>query len=124
MTKEERKAYDKQRYQDNTEARQQHYQDNKEVILAKQRATRDARSLEIFEYKGGACNHCSIRELDYLGMYDYHHIDPATKLYQVSNILHGPMDRVYAEVDKCLLLCANCHRKEHITLNKARLNED
>ena len=139
QTKEEKAAYKKQYDEDNKEAinaRQKQYdedhkearkqwrEDNKEAIAAKQKALRDARNLEIFEYKGGACKHCSSRELDYLGMYEYHHVDPTTKLHSVSVILTGPLDRLYAEVDKCLLLCPNCHRKEHINLFKAKLNED
>ena len=139
MTKEEKAAYNKQYYQDTKEARQQHYQDNKEestaykkqwrqdnkeAIAVYKKTRRDARNLELFEYKGGACEHCSSRELDYLGMYDYHHKDPTTKLHGIAEIIQGPMDIVYAEVDKCLLLCANCHRKEHINLRKAQLNED
>ena len=124
QTKEEKKAYMKQWRQDNKEAVQQYCRDNKEAMAAKAKAKLDARNLEIFEYKGGACEHCSSRELGYLGMYEYHHIDPTTKLHSIGNIIHGPMDRLYAEVDKCLLLCANCHRKEHINLKKAKLNED
>ena len=139
QTKEEKAAWQKQYYQDNKEAilaekkqydedhkeeraarDKQYYEDNRKAIKAK----RDARSLELFEYKGGACEHCSSRELDYLAMYEYHHVDPTTKLYTVGLIMKGPMDRLYAEVDKCLLLCANCHRKEHVNLNKALLNED
>ena len=128
QTKEEKAAYMKQWHQDNKEAvaakKKQYREDNKEDITAKQGARRAARQLEIFEYKGGACGHCSSREVGYLGMYDYHHIDPTTKLHAIATMIDGPMDRLYAEVDKCLLLCANCHRKEHINLRKAKLNED
>ena len=125
--KEVVKAYQKQYRQDNKGAivayKKKHQQDNKEELATKAKSLRDARSLEVFEYKGGACEHCSVRELDYLAMYDYHHIDPTTKLYTVSSIMNGPMDRIMAEVDKCLLLCANCHRKEHVRLNKEAQDE-
>jgi hypothetical protein len=118
-------AQQKQYYKDNREAmtaqQKQWREDNKEAIAVRRKAKLDARNLEIFEYKGGACAHCSSRELDYLGMYEYHHVDPTTKMYSVGTIITGPMDRVYTEVDKCLLLCPNCHRKEHINLNKAKL---
>jgi hypothetical protein len=153
QTKEERVAYLKQYRKDNKEKRaaylKQYRKDNKEDIAAYNKQYREdnkedltaylkkyrednkkdiavmrhARHLEIFEYKGGACAHCSVRELDYLSMYDYHHIDPATKLYGVSRIIQGSMDRLLTEVDKCLLLCANCHRKEHARLFKENLNE-
>tara|TARA_R110000803_G_C11765627_1_gene294530 strand:+ start:31 stop:546 length:516 start_codon:yes stop_codon:yes gene_type:complete len=121
--KEKRAVYDKQYREDNKEKRRaaakQYHANNKEEIANK----RYACNLEIFEYKGGECAHCKLREPDHLEIYDYHHIDPSTKSYTVSKIIHGPMDRLIAEVDKCLLLCSNCHRKEHARLNKEQLNE-
>jgi hypothetical protein len=107
-TKGDRLAYYKQRYQANKKNRE---------------ARRYVRQLEIFEYKGGACAHCFVRELDYMAMYDYHHTDPATKLHAVATVMYGPLDRVLTEVDKCLLLCSNCHRKEHVRLYKEKINE-
>tara|TARA_R110000796_G_C14211194_1_gene393290 strand:- start:32 stop:490 length:459 start_codon:yes stop_codon:yes gene_type:complete len=149
QTKEEKAAYKKQYYEDNKEkalAYQKRYnEDNKEYIeqyrkdnKEKIRATskqwhannkegiatkRHTRNLEIFKYKGGECAHCKLREPDLLEVYDYHHIDPSAKSYTVSKIMYGPLDRLIAEVDKCLLLCSNCHRKEHARLNKEAQNE-
>lgn len=40
---------------------------------------------------------------------DFHHIDKATKAGCVSQMLDSP-DRMRAEIAKCTLLCANCHR--------------
>ena len=90
---------------------------NREELKAK----RDERNLMIFNYKGAECNHCGLSEPKHLEIYDYHHVDPDTKLYSVSNILKGPIERLRTEVDKCLLLCSNCHRKEHARLNRERL---
>jgi len=90
---------------------------NREELKAK----RDERNLIIFNYKGAECNHCGLSEPKHLEIYDYHHVDPDTKLYSVSNILKGPIERLKTEVDKCLLLCSNCHRKEHARLNRERL---
>lgn len=47
---------------------------------------------------------------------DYHHRDPATKEFKVSLARANTWawSRVKAEIDKCDLLCANCHRiREH-----------
>ena len=82
-----------------------------------------ARSLMIFQYKGSKCAHCSLHEPDHLEIYDYHHVDPATKLYMISDVIKGSLDKLMIEVDKCLLLCAHCHRKEHARLHKEKLNE-
>ncbi len=46
---------------------------------------------------------------------DWHHTDPSTKLFSIAT----GMTRGYGaakmeeEIAKCVLLCANCHRKEH-----------
>lgn len=49
---------------------------------------------------------------------DFHHRDPATKSFAVSQ---GPtrkvsLRRFQAEINKCDILCANCHRKLHAGL--------
>jgi len=77
------------------------------------------RSAALFEYKGGKCNHCGVRDLEYPSMYDYHHTNPANKYRPVTSLMLRKTEVLYAEADKCVLLCANCHRKEH-----ARLREE
>lgn len=47
---------------------------------------------------------------------DFHHRDPKTKLFGISHAVshHGyGWDRILSEIEKCDLLCANCHRIEH-----------
>lgn len=46
---------------------------------------------------------------------DFHHRDPATKEYNVARLLSTTMARkkILAEIEKCDVLCANCHRKLH-----------
>lgn len=45
---------------------------------------------------------------------DFHHIDPETKEYSVSQLLRtGSFSRAASEIEKCIVLCANCHRKLH-----------
>jgi hypothetical protein len=46
---------------------------------------------------------------------DYHHRDGEHKDMNVSKLIshgHG-MDELRKEIEKCDVLCANCHRKEH-----------
>ena len=121
--KENKTAYNKQYNEDNkkekTAYNKQYNEDNKKEVVNK----RYKRNLEIFEYKGGECAHCKIREPDQLEIYDYHHVDPSTKLHPVCRIMQGPIERLIAEVDKCLLLCSNCHRKEHARLHKEKQDE-
>jgi hypothetical protein len=44
---------------------------------------------------------------------DFHHIDPETKVLPVSMLLQYSFEYVLEEASKCVLLCSNCHRKEH-----------
>ena len=79
---------------------------------------RRKRALDLFEYKGGKCQHCDIRDLEHIEIYDYHHVNSEEKLFNVGGRLTAPKDRLYKEADKCLLLCANCHKKEHARIRK------
>jgi hypothetical protein len=44
---------------------------------------------------------------------DWHHVDVETKILPVSCLLQNSMEYIFREIEKCILLCANCHRKEH-----------
>jgi hypothetical protein len=46
---------------------------------------------------------------------EFHHRDPDGKDFKVSQGSWS-LERMKAEADKCALLCANCHREEHIRL--------
>jgi hypothetical protein len=63
-------------------------------------------------YKGGACEQCGYgRRID---AFDFHHRDPAEKDFTMSDGgLTRSWEKVKAELDKCALLCANCHREIH-----------
>ena len=74
--------------------------------------------LEVFELKGGKCEHCDLRDLKHIEIYDYHHIDPSQKEFNVGGYVLKPMEQVLKEAKKCLLLCANCHRIEHARLSR------
>lgn len=58
---------------------------------------------------------CSLCEENHPACLDFHHIDPSTKIARVSALatLGYSVVRVKAEMDKCIVLCSNCHRKEH-----------
>ena len=66
-------------------------------------------------YLGGVCKSCGLRD-DCPDVYDFHHRDPATKSFSVSQeiqrrCVYAPV--IQEELDKCDLLCANCHRRFH-----------
>lgn len=45
---------------------------------------------------------------------DFHHLDPTKKEFTIGKIIGSRnMERLLAEIDKCVLVCANCHRTIH-----------
>lgn len=45
---------------------------------------------------------------------EYHHRDPKTKIDNVSNMRNDSIQKVLEEINKCDIICSNCHRiREH-----------
>ncbi len=64
------------------------------------------------EYKGGKCSNCGYNKC--ISALDFHHVDPTTKEFHAG--MAGKLrswDKLKVELDKCILLCANCHREIH-----------
>ncbi|NBO23398.1 HNH endonuclease [bacterium] len=71
------------------------------------------------EYKGGCCQKCGYDK--YFGALEFHHINPEEKDFNPSHYKKYAFDdRVKTELDKCLLLCANCHRETHHEINEKK----
>ena len=61
---------------------------------------------------GGKCSHCNFDA--YQSSLQFHHVHPKQKLFDISTkIKPSELKLVTAELDKCALLCANCHRAYH-----------
>jgi len=61
------------------------------------------------EYKGGKCSICGYSKCS--GALEFHHINPQDKEVKY---FHGrKLESIKAELDKCILVCANCHRELH-----------
>lgn len=46
---------------------------------------------------------------------DFHHKDKQTKKQNISVMIgsHWSWDKIQTEMDKCIIVCSNCHRKLH-----------
>jgi uncharacterized CHY-type Zn-finger protein len=66
------------------------------------------------KYKGGICEHCGW--IGSIAAFDFHHID-ANKEFTLKSCAHKKWDLIKKELDKCKLLCSNCHRIEHAKHN-------
>ena len=125
--KEAAQAYNKQWRIDNPErikeSGKKYYQVDRVKKLKKRRKTIRERKDILVASRGGKCEHCH-QSYIYSGVYDFHHKDPTIKEFGIASGLtrHLPMEDLLKEIDKCLMLCANCHRIEHARL-KGDLDE-
>jgi len=84
----------------------------KNVIYWRQKA-----KLKLVDYKGGKCQvetcgyHKSVRSLQ------FHHIDSTKKDFTISGKTVS-LERMKKEVDKCILVCNNCHGEIHEELDQ------
>lgn len=63
------------------------------------------------EYLGGKCIDCGL-ETNIYSVYDFHHLDPDSKDFAIGRN-YKIFESIKSELDKCILLCANCHRIRH-----------
>ncbi len=89
-------------------ARQKEYWLKYKVRLDEQRL---AKAHLLKQYKGGKCFKCGYNKCE--AALDFHHVLPDMKSFVMSMSMTRSMDVLMAEADKCVLLCANCHREEH-----------
>jgi len=48
---------------------------------------------------------------------EFHHVDPQIKEYKISDLSTHKEDIIVLELEKCILVCANCHREIHYGLH-------
>ena len=67
---------------------------------------------QAIDYKGGICVCCGYQKSCWA--LDFHHIDPSKKDFGISKSGHTKSwDRIKQELDKCILVCKNCHAEIH-----------
>jgi hypothetical protein len=77
-----------------------------EYVVAHRRRLKD----RAIEYKGGRCQLCSYAKCN--GALEFHHVNKATKRFGLAkNGRIRSWTLIRAELDKCILICSNCHRE-------------
>lgn len=91
----------------------QHYNNNKQPYIDRAKQT-SVKTLQWYrEYKKGLV--CSLCGEDHPACIQFHHLDPNTKEYTVSQMVsmgYGKQ-KIQKEITKCQIVCANCHFKIH-----------
>lgn len=69
------------------------------------------------DYKGGQCIKCEYHKC--LRAMEFHHTNPNEKDFSISDVKSSTLnDTIKKELDKCILVCSNCHREIHDELDK------
>ena len=91
-------------------------EDLKETKLEKgrrqKREYRNRKRKRLEDYKKTLkCNSC---KETHPGCLEFHHIDPSNKKGNIADLIKDySFSFVMKEINKCIVLCANCHRKKH-----------
>jgi hypothetical protein len=92
---------------------QQHYKQNKSYYLAKNKRQKAKLCSWFKNYKVTLkCNQCDESHISCLS---FHHIDPSKKEINVATAVARTWskEKIISEIEKCIILCENCHRKLH-----------
>ena len=63
---------------------------------------------------GSLCSHCGGEYPD--PVFEFHHMDHTTKEITPAKLFALSDDKINLELDKCIMLCANCHRIHHLRM--------
>lgn len=88
-----------------TDHGKQTYQDQKNRAIT--------RKLLLIKEKGGACSVCGYNKN--MAALCFHHLDPSIKELKLDarSLASSSLKTLREEVDKCILLCNNCHMELH-----------
>jgi hypothetical protein len=65
----------------------------------------------LVEYKRGKCFLCGYNT--YISALSFHHLNPVNKDFNISGSHCRNIELLKLEVDKCVLVCMNCHAEIH-----------
>ena len=93
------------------------YADRRKYMIRAVAKRRKKIRLKAVQHLGGKCFRCGYSK--YTEVLEFHHRDPSQKKFNISLKGHcRSWERVKEEIEKCDLLCVNCHRELHADLDK------
>lgn len=67
--------------------------------------------IKCLKYKGNKCEICGYNKC--IRALSFHHTDPSKKDFIISGNHTRRWTKIRKELDKCILVCANCHMEIH-----------
>lgn len=71
---------------------------------------RRRQKIKLIEYKGGCCEKCGYNKS--ISALQFHHLNPDEKDFQIGGSSYS-FEKLKIEVDKCIMVCSNCHIEIH-----------
>lgn len=82
---------------------------------------RNDKKEKLVKYKGGCCEICGYSKC--LDALEFHHKEPNKKDFTVAGKTYS-YDKLKNEVDKCILVCSNCHKEIHYNQKMNKNNKE
>lgn len=73
------------------------------------------RKKKAVDHLGGKCSMCGYDKC--VDALEFHHLDPTQKEFTIGGSSIA-WEKIKEEVEKCMLVCANCHREIHNGMHK------
>jgi len=87
------------------------YRQNSKRIYMRKNEKRKMMKKELILIKGGMCEKCGYNKC--IAALEFHHNGKGKDGDLAHMIKNGSRQKALKEVEKCILLCANCHREAH-----------
>lgn len=103
------------KYEDKTQHKREWNHRNRESRYQLKKAYHLERKLKLMALKDSKCFDCGINHNGKnAAIFHFHHRNPEEKLFAIGNKLTcKSWDTLLIEIEKCNLLCANCHEMTH-----------
>ena len=97
----------------NKKYRKQYYEKNKERVIKRVYARKRQKMQDYRDYKASLeCERCGYNE--HPDALDFHHVVKHPDNERVNVLIRGGyFNRANDEMNKCVVLCSNCHRRHH-----------
>ena len=127
-------GHNNRKYEDPTEHKRAWYHRNKEEIqphlTSLKKKYRNEKKIAMIKLRNSECLSCGLEfNGNNASVFDFHHVDSTKKKFNLNakSAQNKSFEKMLNELEKCVMLCSNCHRLHHhtelIQINKEILNE-
>jgi hypothetical protein len=98
--------------------RKKSYESNKDYYIKKSKRRSDEINSWFFDIKSNL--KCEVCGFSHVACLDFHHVNSDDKEIEVATLVaSGNKKRILKEIEKCIVLCSNCHRIHHFNERKS-----